>query len=99
MGLFGEQNVTNHMDVTITPVVEFQPAKNVHRFKTLNDLYVLGIQSFCVGQYSVDIMATRYMLEGPRIESLFWRDFPHPSRPALGPTEPLVQWVPGRSRG
>jgi len=27
------------------------------------------------------------------------RDFPYPSRPALGPTQLLKQWVPGLSQG
>ena len=44
-------------------------------------------------------IVTRYGLGGPGIESWWGRDFPHLSRPALGPTQPPVQWVPGLSRG
>jgi len=40
--------------------------------------------------------ATRY---GPGIESRWLGDFPHPSTPSLGPTQPSIQWVPGLSRG
>jgi hypothetical protein len=47
---------------------------------------------------SVDL-ATRYGLDGPGIESQQRRDITHLFRPALGRTQPPVQWVPGLSRG
>ena len=47
-----------------------------------------------MGRDSADGTATRYGLDGPGIESWWWRGFPHPTRPALGPTQPPIQWVP-----
>jgi len=38
-------------------------------------------------------------MDGPGIESRWGRDFLHPSRPDLQPTQPRVQWAPGLNRG
>ena len=59
----------------------------------------LSIRIFTLVVFSSVGIATRYGLDDPRIESLWGRDFTHPSRPALGSTQPPVQWVPGLSRG
>ena len=60
----------------------------------------MGVSFDCmwagIAQYGI---ATRYGLDGPGIESQWERDFPHPPRPALGSTQPPIQWVPGLSPG
>jgi hypothetical protein len=65
----------------------------------LNDKFLTFLPRPIVGQDSSVVIATRYGLDGPGIESRWGRDFSHPSRPALGPTQPPIQWVLGISRG
>ena len=65
------------------------------RYFEFNETIVL-LQSLKVIIWnSVVGIATRYGLEGPGIESRWWRDFPYTFRPALGSTQPPVQRVPG----
>jgi hypothetical protein len=52
---------------------------------------------YVVGQDSV--IATYYRLDDLGIESQWATDFPDPSKPPLGPTQPPIQWVPGISWG
>ena len=48
---------------------------------------------FRVGRDGAVGIASGHGLDGPGIESLWGREFSHPSRLALWPTHPRVQWV------
>jgi hypothetical protein len=51
------------------------------------------------GRVSSVGIATHFGLDGAGIEFRLGRDMPHPSRPALGPTQPPIQWsFPGVKR-
>ena len=76
----------------------------------MNAYFVLSTNSSCTvifvklhhifrGPSSPVGIGTSYGLDGSGIESRWGRDFPHLSIPALGPTQPAVQWVLGLSRG
>ena len=72
-------------------------AEHISFSSTLFD--ILRVSVLIRGPGGVVGIATGYGLDGPGIESRWGRDFPHLSRPALGPTQAPVQWVPGVSRG
>jgi hypothetical protein len=48
-----------------------------------------------MGRDTIVIKATRYGLESPAIKSRWGRFFLRLSKPALWPTHPPLQWVPG----
>ena len=58
-----------------------------------------SIVKLLVGRDSSIGIATRYGLDGPGIIFRWGRDFPHPSRTTLAPTQPLIKCVQILARG
>jgi hypothetical protein len=74
----------------------FRPSWTFYEYLTfIQCLTYIYLPFNILGRHSSVSIATRYGLEGPGIQYRWERDFPHPSRPALGPSQPPVQWVPG----
>jgi len=55
-------------------------------YRNLRDSFA-DLVSDGMGRDSVNGVATGYKTEGPDFETRWGRDFPHPSRPILGPTQ------------
>ena len=62
----------------------------------LSNLFLRQVSN--VGRVAQSVYRLSYGLDGPESNPCGDEIF-RPSRPALGPTQPPVKWVPGLSRG
>jgi hypothetical protein len=78
---------------------QLSQTRPLNHISDLQEMFCIAITIMLKDHNSSIGIATRYGLDGPGIESQWGKNFPHPSRPALGPTQSPIQWVPGLSQG
>jgi hypothetical protein len=96
LGILWKQNTDIHINPSLIPnwsqLVQSMPSQSFC-------IFILILSSLARRARLEVGIVIRYRLDGPGIESQWGRDLLHPSRLALGPTQPPIQQVPGLSRG